>query len=80
MTELYRGRLYEVSINGNGDGYQVTNLVTGVVEYENKSLPRCLIIFDESEDYMGNRKDREEAEEVVQDARVLTFRPKNNPE
>lgn len=74
MTELYRGSTYEVSINDAGDGYQVTNLVTGIIEYKNASLPRCLIIFDESEDFMKDwREKSEKPVSIPKPTKVVSF-------
>lgn len=79
MTDnlFLQGVNYSVTVNEEGNGYQVTNLATGVVEYTNTSLPRCLIIAEESEDYLSRRKQEEELKEATS-ARVFTFPPKDN--
>lgn len=83
MVEFYRGATYVVTLEDGGDKYKVTNLNTGVVEYENTSLPRCLITAEESDWYFEKRKEREEAEAVSKEsssARIVKFPSKDDPQ
>ncbi len=60
MSSLYSNPRYEVLVNGDGDGYLVRNKQTGVTEYQNSALPRCIIVAKESFDYL-DRNEQEEA-------------------
>lgn len=46
---LFENKNYKVELNDTGDGYAVVNLETGVTEFESTSLPRSIIVADESE-------------------------------
>lgn len=76
MAELYRGTNYKVTTRFLRLGYQVTNLATGVVEYKNSSLPRCIIMAEECDEFFSRR---ELATKEVTNARVLAFPSKDNP-
>ncbi len=82
MTVLYSNSRYSVTLNSSSDGYQVNNLSTGVVEYDNRSLPRCIVIAREADEYLEFVAAQEEPKkpEGDGDARVVRFPRKNDSE
>ena len=83
MTEpLYSIGDYEVRIKETEDTriYVVVNSNTGVVEYENKSLPRCMCIADESDDYLKRHAEYEkkEAPKESKIASIVSLVPKED--
>ena len=79
MTELYRKDRYFIRINAEGDKYEVVNEETGVVEYSERSLPRCIIIADEFSDFFSNLAKQEEKEAQKEDksATIVSLFPKD---
>lgn len=68
---LYTNKNYKVELAEGATEYTVTNVETGVVEFTNPSLPRCIIVAQESEAAL----DRYLPKEVNQDAsNVISLR------
>lgn len=61
---LYENEYYIVTVNVNGDGYDVTNKQTGVVESREARLPYAIIAAKESMDYFDRSKAKEAKAEV----------------
>lgn len=57
---LYENKNYKVELAENGQEYTVTNIATGVVEFMNTSLPRCLIVAQESDSALDRYMPKEE--------------------
>ena len=53
---------YTVQLSNNRDSYEVVNKETGVVEFEDTSLPRCIIVAEESQNFFDKRKAKQEKE------------------
>lgn len=85
MTKpLYSVGEYEVRIKETEDTrtYVVVNTSTGVTEYENKSLPRCMCIADESDDYLKRHTEYEKKEASKENklASIVSIVPKDSSE
>lgn len=57
---LYTNKNYKVELAEGGEEYTVTNIATGVVEFSNPSLPRCLIVAQESDAALDRFMPKEE--------------------
>lgn len=77
----FKTKLYQVVIKEDRSGYSVVNLETGVVEYDNPALPRCIIIAEEYTAAL-QRLDPVAVSptEVLKDASILSFPRKNDTE
>lgn len=86
MTEpLYSIGDYDVLLKVKEDDsltYVVVNKNTGVHEYENKSLPRCMCIADESDDYLKRHTEYEKKEASKENklAPIVSIVPKDSSE
>lgn len=58
---IYENKNYKVEKAEDGEGYTVTNLATGVVEFSNASLPRSIIVAVESDSALDRYLPKEEA-------------------
>ena len=72
MTDLYRRERYYIRISGEADKYEVCNEETGVVEYSDRSLPRCMVVADEFADFF-ERLTKQEAKEVHKESKSATI-------
>ena len=57
---LYTNKNYKVELAENGQEYTVTNIATGVVEFSNPSLPRSIIVAQESDSALDRYLPKEE--------------------
>lgn len=56
MSEaLYTNDNYEVHVNSDGNGYDVVNIQTGIVEYENQQLPDCIFAAESMNSVLVHR-------------------------
>lgn len=60
---LFDNKNYTVELNDNSDGYNVVNKETGVIEYTESSLPRCIIVAAESSSALDRYFPEEEAKD-----------------
>lgn len=58
---LFKNEKYEVSLPEGATKYIVKNIDTGVIEFEGESLPRCVIVAQESEAALSRLMPKEEA-------------------
>lgn len=70
---IYENKNYKVEKAEDGEGYTVTNLTTGVIEFSNPSLPRSIIVAVESDSAL-DRYLPKEAEEATDETNVVRLR------
>lgn len=75
---VYKNKNYTVDYNAERGIYEVISLVSGAVEFEDRSQPRAMVVAYESSLKIDQIVDATQKQEVGDATNVVSIRPNNS--